>query len=152
MHVTVGKHAGKSVELLILKFPDYVHWLLKTSVSGPLLIVKTHIKTLIAKFDAKPLLRDCRGHNCNLKATRATVYGINLTPEWWCANCDPYQLGANPGKLQAVKTYGNALDHVEFYCSSRKSDFQEIIKYLAQAKGLPSRAGEVQCKAFFAVI
>ncbi len=149
MQVAFGKHAGKSVELLMFKEPGYVHWLLQQSPSGALLVVQRHAHSLMKKFDAKPLHRQCHGHNCSALATRATVYGNSLAPYWWCDNCDPYEAGANSGKLQGVRTYSEALTHVEFYCGGRKSDYVALVKYLAQAKGLPTRVGEQQANAFF---
>ncbi len=150
MQVTFGKHDGKSVEWLVLKEPDYIKWVLQQSASGKMLQVKTHAAALIKKFDAKPLLKTCRAEDCSEKATRVTVYLDNLLPVWWCANCNPYQLGANSGKLQVISTYAQALSHVEFYCKGRKSDSAEIVKYLAQARGLPSRVSETHAQAFFA--
>ena len=149
MQVTFGKHDGRSVEFLMLKEPGYVHWLIQESPSGALLAVKHHAQSLMKKFDAKPFHRACHGRNCTASATRATVYGTSLAPYWWCDNCDPYEAGANDGKLQGVRTYGQALNHVEFYCAGRKSDYVALIKYLAEAKGLPARVGEKQANAFF---
>lgn len=150
MQVTIGKNAGKSVELLVLKDPAYVQWLLDTQASGKLLQIKQHAQSLIRKFDAKPLSTRCYGRACSKPATRATVYLDNLVPYWWCASCDAYEAGANDGKLQFISTYGQALEHVQFYCKGRKSDAAEIIKYFAQAKGLPARVGEQQAQQFFA--
>jgi hypothetical protein len=120
LQVTLGKYKGKSVELLVLKEPDYVNWLLAQNLSGPLLAVKKRAQSLIAQFDAKPVQKKCSAQTCGNLATRATVYSNNLSPYWWCANCDPYQFGANAGKLQILRTYSDALLHVELYCSGRK--------------------------------
>ena len=149
MLVTFGKHDGKSVEWLVLKESDYIKWILSQSASGKILQIQKHAAALVKKFDAKPLLNQCRAEDCSEKAIRATVYLDNLLPEWWCAECNPYQLGANAGKLQSISTYSQALTHVELYCRGRKSDSAEIIKYLAQAKGLPSRVSESHAQAFF---
>ncbi len=82
MQVTIGKHAGKSLELLVLKEPGYVHWLVQQAASGPLLALKNEALKLMKKFDAKPFNQVCRGRTCNLGATRATVYGNSLAPYW----------------------------------------------------------------------
>lgn len=150
MLVTFGKNNGKSVEWLALKDPSYIQWVLKQSASGTLLQVQQHATSLIKKFDATPFLITCRADDCSQVATRATVYLENIEPEWWCEKCDPYQLGANAGKLQAISKYSQALGHVDLYCNSRKSDSNTIIKYLAQAKGLPKRVSEDQAQKFFA--
>jgi hypothetical protein len=149
MQVTIGKNDGKSVEWLVLKDPSYIEWLLGAQASGKLLQLKHHAQNLIRKFDAKPISKRCYGQACSKAATRATVYLDNLVPYWWCATCDPYESGANAGKLQVISTYSQALHHVEYFCKGRKSDAAEIIKYLAQAKGLPSRVGEQQAQQFF---
>ena len=150
MQVTIGKHAGKSLELLMIREPGYVQWLVQQATSGPLLALKNEALKLMKKFDAKPFNQVCHGRTCNLGATRATVYGNSLAPYWWCASCDPYESGANQGKLQVVRTYAGALNHVELYCSGRKSDYVDLIRYLAKAKGLPARVGEKQAQLFFA--
>jgi transcription elongation factor Elf1 len=147
MQVTFGKHSGKSVEALLLKEPAYIKWVLEQSPSGALLAVKNEAKRLIGKFDSRPY--EVRCNSCNQVATRATVYLDNLAAHWWCGNCNPYSLGANPGKLQEIRTYSQALQHVECYCRSRQGDFASLIKQLAKAKGLPERATEKKIVEFF---
>ena len=109
-------------------------------------------RRLIARFNSKPLVKDCFGEpGAHHKATRCTVYGKNvMAPRWWCDTCDPYQSGANAGKLQAVASYEDALDHVGFWCGGHSADYKSLIKALAQAKGLPAHVGEKQAAAFFA--
>ncbi len=148
MNVTFGKHSGKSVEELVLKDPSYISWVLKQSASGAMLAVKNHAKTLIEKFDAKPFQLKC--HSCKANATWATVYMDNVAPYWWCDSCDPYQLGANSGKLQSIRTYGDAARHVEHYCTAQKSCHTELVKHLARAKGLPTRVTAQALASFFA--
>jgi hypothetical protein len=152
MQITFGKHAGKSLELLLLKEPDYIAWMLaQQSVYGAVKRAQDEAKRLIARFDAKPLVKDCFGRSGAHKATRCTVYGNNVTaPYWWCSTCDPYLSGANPGKLQVVASYEDALAHVALWCSGRSSDYKSLIKDLARAKGLPTRVGEKQAAEFFA--
>ena len=133
----------------MLKEPGYVHWLLEESVTGPLLALKKEVDRLIKKFDQKPFQGKCNGNACSAQASQLSVYGNNLLPYWWCDNCDPYQTGAVSGKLQIFRSYSVALSHVELYCVSRQSEYKELIKTMAQAKGLPSRVGEPQAVAFF---
>lgn len=149
MLVPVGKHKGKSVELLLLKESGYVQWLVQQNASGPLLALQAEAKRLIQKFDLKPFQMKCNGNNCSAPATRLSVYGNNISPYWWCDKCDPYQMGAIAGKLQIFRFYSSALNHVVFYCAGRQSDYKDLIKKIAQAKGLPSRVGEPQAVAFF---
>jgi hypothetical protein len=150
MQVTFGKYAGTSLELLMLRAPEYIHWIVQQSATGALLELKSEALKLMKKFDAKPFNQVCHSRTCRLGATRATVYGDSLVPYWWCANCDPYGSGANAGKLQIVRTYADALSHVEFYCSGHKSDYGKLIRDLAEAKGLPVRVGEKKAQFFFA--
>ncbi len=151
MIVSFGKHKGKSVGLLVLKEPDYVVWLLsKDDLSGAALAVKNEALRLITIYDAKPIQRHCYGRECSSQATRCTVYMTNVfTPMWWCDACDPYQAGANDGKLQSIKTYQDVLDHISLFCNGHKGSRQDLIKILARAKGLPERVGETQVSAFF---
>lgn len=151
MQVTFGKHAGKSVELLMIKEPGYVKWVLEQqSPTGAMAKVKSYIQQLIKTFDAKPFIgKECWAKSCNKSATRFTVYLDNIDPYWWCGTCDPYQTGANSGKLQSPIGYTSALEHVELYCRSRKSDYMDIFKMISQAKGLPARVGETQAQKFF---
>lgn len=152
MNITFGKQKGKTVENLVLKEPEYIHWMLGVNATGALLRIQEHANLLISMFNSKPLLRRCAGSNCQAAASRVTVYMDNIfSPYWWCDNCDPYQQGANEGKLHVIRTYEDALNHVALYCRGRKEDFREIIKMLAVTKGLPARSGNKECDAFFAV-
>jgi len=151
VQVTFGKHAGKSVELLMLKEASYIKWVLEQqSPTGAMTKVKAHILRLIENFDAKPFVgKQCWSKSCGKEVTRLTVYLDNIDPYWWCDTCDPYQTGAISGKLQLPVDYISALQHVELYCRNRKSDYTAIIKMIAQAKGLPGRVGEAQVQKFF---
>ena len=151
MKVTFGKHSGKSVELLMLKEPSYIQWVLnQQSPTGNMATVKSHIQHLISIFDSKPFKgKKCSSKSCDKPVTRYTVYFDNLQPYWWCDTCDPYQLGANSGKLHLPNDYKSALLHVATFCQGRKPDYTYIIKTLSQAKGLPDRVGESQAQSFF---
>lgn len=151
MQVEFGKHVGKSVEFLMLKEPSYIKWVLEQqSPTGAMAKVKSYIQQLIEIFDKKPFTgKQCCAKKCKQPATRFTVYLDNLDPCWWCNTCDPYQKGANSGKLQSPINYRSALQHVELYCRNRKSDYTDIIKMISHAKSLPNRIGEAQAQKFF---
>ena len=151
MQVTFGKHIGKSVELLMIKDPSYIKYVLEQkSPTGSMAKVKSHIKKLIQLFDTKSFIgKECWDKSCKKEVTRFTVYLDNLDPYWWCSTCDPYQTGANAGKLQSPIGYQSALQHVELYCRNRKTDYTAIIKMIAQAKGLSNRVTEAQAQKFF---
>lgn len=150
MKALVGKHKGKSMEELVLKQADYIDWIFGQSPSGPLLAMQVEAKGLVHKFDSKPFTARCLSSACGRPATRLSVYGNSISPYFWCDTCDPYEQGANQGKLQIFRTYGAALSHVGFFCSGRKSDVKDLIRDMAVAKGLPTRVGEAQALAFFA--
>lgn len=149
MKVNHGIHKNRSVEYLVLKEPGYINWLINTQITGPMLLVKNEAKRLISIFDNKPMIIRCQGNCCSSNATNITVYRDNLSPCHWCDICNPYQLGAIPGRIQVIRTYCQALDHVNNFCQGRQSDFKDIIKKLAQAKGLPSHVGKNQATSFF---
>jgi len=152
MKITFGKYIGKAMEMLVLKVPEYVAWMLEqhAAPSSQMAKAQDEAKRLIIKFDDKPFMKKCSGKNCNETATRCTVYDANvLNPYWWCENCNPYQSGAAPGKLQVLTTYCQAISHVENYYGNRKSDYQSIIRSMAEAKGLPRRVGDAQSTKFF---
>lgn len=137
------------MEELVLKEPTYVKWLIKQTVSGPLLAMKNEANNLIQKFDDKPYKIKCCGQNCDKAATRLSVYQDNVSPYWWCDTCDPYEKGANNGKLKILRKYTDALLHIQFFCNDNKKDCKNLIKVMAQGKGLPLRVGEQQAQAFF---
>jgi hypothetical protein len=149
MKAPLGKHKDKLMDVIILKEPSYVSWLLDQSAAGGLLAMKNEAKSLISKFDNKRYTVMCSGHDCMSSATRLSVYLDNVTPFWWCNHCDPYEKGANPGKLQIFSKYSDALHHVKNYCNGKSTHYKKIIKEMAKAKGLPNRAGDAQAKYFF---
>ena len=151
MNITFGIHKGKSIGSLVLKKPDYVHWLLPNVDCGAAMLAAIdEASRLIAIYNAKPIQKPCHGKNCTSQATCCTVYMKNVsTPSWWCDSCDPYQEGASVGKLQLISTYEDALAHIISYCDGRKAPLHALIKILAKAKGLPDRVGEKQVSEFF---
>ena len=150
MIVNFGKHKGKSVGALVLKEPAYIAWVLsKSNPSGPLGGVKAEAQRLIRIFNSKPIATRCYGSGCGKPSTRCTVYMGNVYGSmWWCDDCDPYQSGAIGGKLQDIRTYENALTHCDLFCS-RQDALKDLIKTMAQEKGLPKRVGEKQTQEFF---
>jgi uncharacterized protein (DUF3820 family) len=151
MYVTFGKHSGKSAEMLVLKHPDYVLWVLRVEFpTAHLLQVRQELMRLIKIFNLKPIVVPCRGEGCEETATRGSVCRGAVWPSFWCDGCDPYQLGASSGKLRIVRFFGDAIDHVNTCCGARKEALRILIKELARARGLPTRVGEQQAEQFFA--
>lgn len=150
MTVPFGKHKGKPVELLLLKEPDYVHWLFQQhDESASLLRLKEKARSLFRKFDQKPFQRTCMGSQCSALATGITFYESNLAPFWWCGKCNVNQMGAVPGKLRRISSYSQALSHVKMECDGRRDSFKALITTMARAKGLPPRVGKLQAATFF---
>ena len=151
MQITFGKHKGKSVELVVLKDPAYIYWILQQTdhATGLLKKVIAEAWRLLHIFNQKPFRCKCMGQNCSTLATDITLYGNSLTPYWFCEKCDIEQLGASSWKLQRIRKYTRALSHVNNHCRGRKGDLNVLITTMARAKGLPLRVGELQAAAFF---
>jgi hypothetical protein len=149
MQATIGVHKGTSLKILVLKQPDYINWLLPYDARGPLEVMKTEVLRLIEVFDAKEIVAACSADGCKRAASRFSIYGADVTPMCWCADCDPHLLGAQRGKIQLLKTYRDCLGHVKRYCGSQRNAYIEIIKRVARVKGSGARVGEPQAAAFF---
>jgi hypothetical protein len=65
----------------------------------------------------------------------------------WCDTCNAFQLGA-VATLIDIRTYADAVSLVARH-GGRRADYVDIIKDLANAKGLPKRATEAALNAFF---
>jgi hypothetical protein len=145
MGLQSGKHAGKTTETLLLKSPDWAQWMMSNHPDNP---VSREFRRLVARFDAKPFTKIC--DRCRQQATRASAYqgsGRNLM--FWCDDCNPYSSGASSGRLTVVRTFDDALRHIEFTCTALRGEKRDIINALAKGKGLPSRVGDAQAEAFF---
>jgi hypothetical protein len=149
MLATIGAHKGTSMDILVLKQPDYINWLLPYDAKGPLEAMKTEAVRLVDVFDAKELVVSCSGDGCKRAASRFSMYGADVTPMCWCADCDPHLLGAKPGKIQVMQTYRDCMAHVTRHCGAQKNAYIEVIKRVARVKGMGARVGELQAQTFF---
>lgn len=150
MYLKFGKYSDKSVEMVILKDPAYISWVLtERNPAGRLAIIKTEVQRLIRIFNAKPFLRNCQGRECTKPVTCISVYSDYVyAPMWWCDDCNPYQLGARDGKLSLIKTYHDALlHHMRF--QKPKSALKDLVRTMAVEKGLPKCVGEKDAEEFF---
>jgi len=149
--VGFGKHQGLSVEKLVLQEPGYVSWMLsQPAPTGPMGPASDEARSLVAVFDDKPFAARCCGEGCANRATRCVLYVGTSDFTLWCDHCDPYSLGADPGKLTLIRGYYDAINYVMTWCGNRKSSLGLLIRDLARAKGLPLRVGPEQAHAFFA--
>jgi hypothetical protein len=145
MRIKTGKKAGKTTQELLLKEPDWAQWMAE---NHPDSIVSKDFRDLRQTFDGKEFTAECAG--CGDTATRATAYrktGRNIM--FWCGDCNPYGSGAVQGTLTVIKTFNDALRHVDSTCNGVRSEKRAIIRGLAEGKGLPRRVGEAQATAFF---
>lgn len=140
MDMGFGKYKGKAVAWVLLEDPQYFDWMGNNGMSGnPEYIFAMQ---LINIFDSKPFINArcngrCGGQN---PVTRLTLYaGIYNGAYWFCDECDPYDSGANPGKLTPIRTLSHAIGY-------RDSD---LIKAMAIAKGVPQRKTKKALKDFF---
>lgn len=149
-----GIHSSKTVENVVLTHPDYVKWMLdniekasyqKRFVNG----AKKQVNRLINIFDKKPTMCKCNTIGCNNTAENAIFFSsVVSNHKWLCNEC----LGGKHstlGRYKIVRTYRNALSYVEKNCKNAGSNYELIIKYLAEAKGLPSRFTETDESSFF---
>jgi len=144
MEITTGKHQGTASQVVVLNNPDYVSWYMQNHATAVLgRAFKDHIESL----DKKPFLKKC--HGCNNSATRATSYYNNSDLMFWCDDCDPYSMGANLGKLSVINKYADAVSHINSTANGHKHFMKEIVRGLAQSKGLPKRVSAKAAKEFF---
>lgn len=145
VEIESGKHEGKRSEIVALNYPHYGQWY---RGKYPQAKLSKTLQQHAAKMDAKPFTVAC--DNCKIKAaTRATAYQNNPDLYFWCADCDPYSLGASRGKLSVVNTCQQALDHIDLTAAGNVAWKKRILRTLAQAKGLPKRVGDAQAISFF---
>jgi hypothetical protein len=147
LKLTFGKHEGKSVEVVVLKEPEYAMWIFrKEDASGPLADIRKEVLRLINVFNSKPPTRNCSG--CNLKmATRFSLASYTTGPYWWCDECDPRSI-VYYKSLTLGKTYQDAMEYARRH-RLIKDHIKVLLRNIAEAKGLPRRVGEKQAEAFF---
>lgn len=150
MLMNFGDFSDKAVEWVMLREPSYVNWML--SVSNPYGQMKrirdVIVTTLIPNFDSKHPLEACFRCKANL-ATYATGYEGNATLiYWWCEDCDPRSLGANPGKLVGIRKYEHVLEFAQ-RCGGAKGDYKKAMKRFSEGIGAPKRLTESAAEKFF---
>jgi hypothetical protein len=146
MIISFGRHKGISGEMLILRDPSYVKWILiEEGDSEQFIKVQNEMYRLISKFDAKPFIKNCLA--CNERvATRVSIYKGDFDHLEFCNICDPYDWGATPGKLVICKKYMDILWYIDY---GRRSGLRRLLRSVAQSKGLPHRITEKRAKIFF---
>ncbi len=150
MDLTFGKYRGVALEHVLLTNPDYIDWMRSEDDPTPLLrAARTEARLLVRIFDRKPFVEKCHSTKCANTATRGTVHGANIQLVCWCAGCNPYQLGADDGRLQIVSRFDDVSGHVAFHCNGREQDYRRLVRNLAEAKGLMGRVTRESALEFF---
>lgn len=145
MVLRYGPHAGKSTELVVLKFPDWVQFYIQNNRNSR---VGGELVSLIRRFDELEFAKKC--FQCKSRATRSSLYAGNAEDAmYWCDECDPYSLAAPQGKLVLITKYNEALGFVANRCGDKRGEKRDVIRRLAEAKGLPKRLGEKSAAQFF---
>src|ERR1700732_1276073 len=139
MRFQTGRYAGKTTEEVLLKFPDWARWNVHEYPGAK---HSKHFRELAKKFTSKPFVEPCEG--CKGGVTRASAYRASPELRFWCDDCNPSQTGAEQAKLTTVRSMGDALRHIEETADGNRNWKRQIVRALAEAKGLPKRVGEKQ--------
>jgi len=148
------KHPGEYIEEIMIKDPEYIHWLEKKEKIDKFQDIYNHINQCIEIFDNKPFIDKCygklNGNPCNQQATRISFIPESTNPHFWCDNCDNRsQLLDLADDLIYVKTYREAVQFVKCYCSDRKYEYQNIISVMLKAKGFKGDLSVKNILSFF---
>jgi hypothetical protein len=145
MEMMSGKHQGKTTEEILLKEPDYAVWYMG---EYPESRAGRDFRRLEKAFDAKPFVAECR---CGQKAVRVSGYRGSPLLMFWCAECSPTGSGAEPQKLRyPVNTYRAVLEHISLTADGYKNWKKDIVRGLAEGKGLKTPLSKKKLAAFFA--
>ena len=145
MRIQSGKFEGQLTEVVFLKNPDYVQWMIHKAPDNRLVPA---FKRLISQLDSRQICKE-KCHGCGSPATRASAYSNTPDLMFWCSKCNPYSSGARSGTLTTVDSFHRAIEHVDMTGGGNRADKREIIRNLAEAKGLPKRITEKAALEFF---
>ena len=139
-----GRHSNRTTAYTVLYYGNDASYIMRNHPDGP---VGTDYRRLVRLFDAKPFESSCR--RCENTATRASAYRGAPGLLFWCDDCDPYADGAIPGKLVIVRTYAQAITHIDQSGDGYRQWKNDIIRSLAEAKGCPRRLTPKAAIEFF---
>lgn len=150
MAIPFGKHRGLSVEVLLLRHPDYVVWMLAQEDASDLMArVQSRVRQAVAAFDRRPFVKRCGGSGCSRRATLCSVYCGTTQIRWWCEGCNPVGLRGMGSKLVGVRTFADARSYIARHGSDQGMSFGSLFSALAQAKGLSEWVDESEARSFF---
>jgi hypothetical protein len=99
--------------------------------------IAKEFQRLIKRFDEKPMTTQCR--KCDNAATKATGYdgGTGLELFFYCENCEDPWIDEAEGRL--IRTFKDAINLIDETRNGKKTAKQNIIRKIAEPKGLPKR-------------
>lgn len=140
-----------SMPMAVLNRPEYVKKLLdKHNTNNNYIKYKRkEAYRLINIFDKKPITRNCSTPGCDNVAARGLLFSRVISDQaWLCESC--FNEPKEPLRChKEINSYIGALWHVTDFCNGKASNYELLIKYLAEAKGLPTRINEDDAIAFF---
>lgn len=143
----INPHKGKLIETVVLKYPDLIYWMAEKDPPHGSEWLPGYIGKCADLFDAKPFTRECARRTCTRTATRFSLYPDSTKPMFWCATCDPEQFGAHD--LTVSSRYYDALRHIGLSSSPTRHGHRNVIRSLAEAKGLTGNMTEKKIIQFF---
>lgn len=133
----------------MIENPSWILWTLdRPAPTGPLAAVADHARRCLDRFDRRPFVETCYGDECEVPATRVSLFANSHDPYFWCASCNPYSRGADPGRLKITSTYRGVLDHVKSYIGT-KDALRYTADLLVAAKGLRKPRTDTKLVTFY---
>ena len=151
MYITLKNGKNILLELLMLKNPKYVRWILHfKGIYGHYVDAKEEeIPHLMNLFDSKPILKKCFKKDCNNMPTRFAINEYNGAVCCFCDSCKIDNEGGTYSWSNPIHTYNEALNYARYHGGNTKTSFKYLITKMAEAKGLPKRVGEKEAMRFF---
>lgn len=149
----IAPHNNKLVSAVIVRFPDFIYWLAERTPIAEFDWLYEHIQEQVDIFDGRPFTQvTCAGRvdgqPCTLAVKRYSLYQKSAMPSFWCATCDPLQLGANEDKLATYTGYYDGIRYVHRFGANRLRK-RALVRRLANAKGLTGNFTERKVMEFF---
>lgn len=135
MKLSFGEYSGHDLQNVIVQHPEYIASIMALKhPSGPVASVVRETLQMLREFDEEPLACPCSHANCGKNATRLIVSEESVTPA--SAWCDQHAPDAGKAVLHAIRTYREAIVHVQTFMDGAKGQMQRLVKALARAKSL----------------
>ena len=137
--------------MAVLNHPEYIKKILDKHNTSNTYIKRKRKEAyrLINIFDKKNITRKCSTHGCNNVAARGLLFSRVISDQAWLCECCLNEPKEPLRWYKEINSYIGALWHVADFCGGKASNYQLVIKYLAEAKGLPTRINDDDAIAFF---